>query len=158
MKRAIVFYSFEGNTREVAEKIASIIEADLIEIKPVKDIPESGPGKFMAGGGKALFGFGSAILPLDRDFSSYDELILGTPVWAGRAAPYLMTLLKNEEIRSKFTGVFTLSGSGNNKSCLKQLRKKLPNLRFDVSITDRVGRSEEESDKAIALFAGNYKV
>ena len=158
MKRAIIFYSFEGNTREAAEKISKIIGADLIEIKPVNDIPESGPGKFMAGGGKALFGFGSAFYPVEDDLDSYDEFILGTPVWAGRAAPYLMAFLKNEAVRGKFTGVFTLSGSGNNKSCIKQLKKKLPNLRYDVSLCDRVGRDEEETNKAIEFFAGNYKI
>ena len=158
MSRAVVYYSFEGNTREAAQKIASLTGADLIEIKPVKEISEFGPRKMMEGGGKAIFGFGSAILPLDKDLSSYDEIMIGTPIWAGRCAPYIKTLLKDESIRSKVTGVFTLSGSGNNRQCIKYFRKKLPNLKYDVSLHDRVGKKAGANDEAIGTFVSGYIV
>ena len=152
MRRAIVFYSFEGNTREAAEKIAGILEADLVEIKPVKEIPEFGPAKMMAGGGKALFGFESAVLPVETDLSTYDELILGTPVWAGRPNPYLMNFFKPTQFKEKVTAAFTLSASGNNKSCVKTLRKKFPNIRYDVSLSDRVGKGADNNEDRIGRF------
>ena len=156
MVRAVVYYSFEGNTREAAQKISSIIGADLIEIKPVKEISDCGPRKMMEGGGKAIFGFGSAILPVEKDLSLYDEIIIGTPIWAGRCSPYINTLLKDEVIRSKVTGVFTLSASGNNRSCIKSFRKKLPNLKYDISLRDRVGKKAGANDGAIELFVSGY--
>ena len=158
MSRAVVYYSFEGNTREAARKIASLIGADIIEVKPVKEISEWGPRKMMEGGGKAIFGFGSAILPLDKDLTQYEEILIGTPIWAGRCAPYINTLLKNEAIRAKVTGVFTLSGSGNNRQCIKNFRKKLPNLKYDVSLRDRVGKKAGANDGAIELFVSGYTV
>lgn len=157
MKRAIIYYSFEGNTKEAAIRIGKLIGADLIEVKPVKDIPESGPGKILTGGGKALFGLAAKIYPVEEDLSKYDEFILGTPVWAGRCAPYLITLIKkNEDLRNKITGVFTLSGSGNNKSCLRQLKKRLPNLKNDISLVDRVERDAESYDRSITIFSSLY--
>ena len=152
MRRAIVFYSFEGNTREAAEKIAGILEADLVEIKPIKEIPEFGPAKMMAGGGKALFGFGSAVHPVEQDLSSYDELILGTPVWAGRPSPYLMNFFKPSQLKEKVTAAFTLSASGNNNSCVRTLKKKFPNIRFDVSLYDRVGKDPGNNEGRIGRF------
>ncbi|MBI6872212.1 flavodoxin family protein [Clostridium aciditolerans] len=34
MKKLVVFYSFEGNTRYIAQSIAKAINADLLELKP----------------------------------------------------------------------------------------------------------------------------
>jgi len=33
-EKAVIFYSYEGNTKFMAESIAKEIEADLIELKP----------------------------------------------------------------------------------------------------------------------------
>ncbi|MBU4486909.1 MAG: hypothetical protein KKD38_08270 [Candidatus Delongbacteria bacterium] len=38
MKKLIVFYSLDGNTRMISETMASEIEADLLELKPAKEI------------------------------------------------------------------------------------------------------------------------
>ena len=38
MKTAIAFYSFEGNTKFTARALAKALNADLIELKPIKEI------------------------------------------------------------------------------------------------------------------------
>ena len=38
MKKLVVFYSLEGNTKYIAQAIAEEIAADLLELKAVKEI------------------------------------------------------------------------------------------------------------------------
>ena len=39
MKKLVIFHSFEGNTRQIAETIANPVDADLLELKPKTEIP-----------------------------------------------------------------------------------------------------------------------
>ena len=49
-KILIVYYSLTGNTQFIAEALRDSIEADILELKPIKELnPESGT-KFMWGG------------------------------------------------------------------------------------------------------------
>jgi len=50
MKKPVVFYSFEGNTKLISESIAEAIGADLMEIKPQKEMRSKGFMKFVWGG------------------------------------------------------------------------------------------------------------
>ena len=54
MKSIVVYYSLEGNTKYAAEKIAGMIGADLLELKPVKSYPTGKVGKFLWGGKSAV--------------------------------------------------------------------------------------------------------
>jgi len=38
MKTLVVYYSLEGNTKFIAETISKTVGADLLELKPIKDI------------------------------------------------------------------------------------------------------------------------
>lgn len=152
MKRLVVYYSFEGNTKESAERIAKGLKADICRVIPVKDIPIAAPGKFLAGGFQAMIGRKAPIKPLSSDLNDYDEIIIGTPVWAGFCAPFINTIIKDESVRNKVTSVFTLSGSGNNSRCIKSLKKRLPNLKNCVSLIDRVGKGAADNKKKTEGF------
>ena len=137
MKTLVVYYSLEGNTKEAAEHIAKAISADILELKPVKDVPKEGFKKFFLGGMKAIFGPGTKLQQVDCNPLEYERIILGTPVWAGKPAPAFKTFLKNYDLKDKVSGVFTFSGSGNNEGCVSILKKKLPQIKNTVSLIDR---------------------
>ena len=81
MKKLILFYSYSGNTRKVAEMIQKEIGGDLAEIKTV--IPYEGDYNAVVDQGKAEIdsGFMPELQTLDLDLEAYDTIILGTPVW-----------------------------------------------------------------------------
>jgi flavodoxin len=92
MKTLIIYYSYSGKTKTIAEKLASEEKADLAEAKAIKN-----PGKLKAytvgvlaaGNGKAW-----EIEPLDEDLAAYDRLILLAPIWGGNPAPPFNAILK----------------------------------------------------------------
>lgn len=117
MKTIVLFYSYSGNTKAVAEELAGKENADIAEIKDVKR-----PGKFKAytaGCFAAMRGGAWRIQPLGVDLSAYDGLILLSPVWAGNPAPAFNAALERLP-QGKTVSVKMISASGKS-SCRERL-------------------------------------
>lgn len=151
-KRIVVFYSLTDNTKEAAKIIADGIGADVVRLKTVKDMPKNQGKKFLIGGMQAIIGMKPAIERIDVNFEDYDEIVLGTPIWAGKNAPALNTFLKDNNIRRKVTAVFTFSGGGDNDKCITALKKILPNLRCSVALADRSIELSKENTAKLSSF------
>lgn len=153
MKRAIVYYSLTNNTKEAARYLAGRLEADLYQIETMKPMPKGKGMQMLLGGMKATFGMCPAIKGVPDELTRYDEIVLGTPIWASKNAPAINTLLKSKEFREKITAVFTFSGGGDNDKCIAQLKKKLPNLKHTVALADRNNKLASENEKKLDTFA-----
>lgn len=136
MKTLVVYYSKEGNTKKAAAEIAKQLSADILELKPIKDIPDGGLKMFMLGGMKAMFGWGTKLEKIDTPVMEYDRIILGTPIWAGKSTPAINQFLKTYDVRKKVVGLFTSAGGGDNDNCVKQMSKILENLDCHVALAD----------------------
>ncbi|HKM35927.1 MAG TPA: flavodoxin [Lachnospiraceae bacterium] len=137
MKTLVVYYSLEGNTKEAAETIAKELSADLLRLVPVKDTTKERNFKFMIGGMKATFGMGTKLEAYDFNRNEYDQIILGTPVWASKPSLAVNQFLKETSNLDKITGVFTCSGGGDNDKCIMVLKKKIKNLKNEVALADK---------------------
>lgn len=153
MKRVIVYYSLTNNTKEAAEHLAGKLDADLYQIETLKPMPKGKGMQMMLGGMKATFGMHPAIKGVPDELTEYAEIVLGTPIWAGKNAPAVNTLLKSKEVREKITAVFTFSGGGDNDKCMAGLQKKLPNLKHTVALADRNNKLASENERKLDTFA-----
>ena len=91
MKALVIYYSYSGHTKALAEKIAAENSADLAEIKDVKR-----PSKlkaYSAGCFAAIKGNTWPIILTETDLNSYDRLILLSPIWAGNTPPAVNSFL-----------------------------------------------------------------
>lgn len=165
MKTIIVYYSLDGNTKSAAEALARLIEADECEIQPVKPIRSAGKPTFrtlMQGGRQATFGLCPAISEFSADLGTYDRIILGTPVWAGKPASFVRTFArkyaKRHDLTGKVTAVFTLSASGDSTKCIADLKKLLPNIKDSVSLADRSNSLSADNEKKLTEFAEHLKL
>jgi flavodoxin len=85
MKTIIVYHSFSGVTRAVAERVGAACDGDLVEVSPLEPyskLTAYSLGSFRARGGRA-----DPVAPSTIDVSAYDLIVLGTPVWAWRPTP-----------------------------------------------------------------------
>ena len=143
MKTAIIYYSFEGNTALVAKTAASVVNADIFEIKTADTRKRKGLAKYLWGGGQALRRKKPALLPLHIDINAYDLVILGTPVWAGCPAPAIVSFLDKTKITGKKVALFCCHGGGKGKVFAK-LKALLPGISIAGEI-DFVNPAKTES-------------
>ena len=122
MSTVIVYYSMNGNTRYAAKKIASELNADVLEIQPEKQYPDKGIKKFLWGGKSAVMAEKPTLKPYEFHAEKYDQVIFGFPVWAGNVTPPLRTFTRDhlEELKGKRIATFACqSGSGAEKAFRK---------------------------------------
>jgi DNA-binding transcriptional ArsR family regulator/flavodoxin len=85
IRACVVFYSYSGITRGVAEGIRDASGCDLIEVKTKN--PYSSFSVYTTGVLHSRKGACDPIEPEVIDVSGYDFLIIGTPVWAWKPSP-----------------------------------------------------------------------
>ena len=152
MKRLIVYYSLSGNTEEAAKKIAKELGADLLKLETVKAMPKSFAAQIMVGGGQVAFNHIPKLKPLVVDPESYDEIILGSPIWNSKGVPAVNAFLKDGKAAAKVTSLFFLSGGGEVQKGLTAITKLLPNLKNTVSLLDKKHEDSKDNDAKIAEF------
>lgn len=116
VKKLVVYYSFEGNTKLIGETIANSIEADLLELKPQKELSSKGFAKYFWGGSQVMMKKKPDLLPLNKNPLDYDIIFIGTPVWAWTYAPPLKTFFSNVNLSNKKIGLFSCNGGQNGKT------------------------------------------
>lgn len=115
MKSLVVFYSFTGNTRLVAQTIAEVLKADLVEIEETKPRGK-GAMTYMTGGYGAITNKASEIKPVDIDFKQYDTIFIGSPTWASRPTPAINAFLLASNFEQHDIVPFFTGGGNNNKA------------------------------------------
>ena len=138
MKTLILFYSYGGNTRKIAEMIQQETSSDLEEIKTA--FPYEGDYNSVVNQGQREVnsGFMPEILPLKADITTYDQIILGTPVWWYTFAPAMKTFLHENDLSGKTIYPFATNGgwightfADFKKACPNSRVRDGLNVRFD---------------------------
>jgi flavodoxin len=156
MKILIVYYSSEGNTRFIAETIASHINAELLELKPKEDIPKSGILRYFWGGKQVMSGQKVPLAPLTKDAQGYDMIFIGTPVWAFSFAPALKTFFSLAKLHNKRIAIFCCHGGGKGKT-LANMKNELINNEIvgEIDFMEPRERSSESCAQKAREWAKN---
>jgi flavodoxin len=85
MKTSIIYHSYSGITRGIAEQVQKACGGDLIEVKPKEDY--STLTAYSLGCYRAMKEECDPIEPETIDVSASDLIVIGTPVWAFKATP-----------------------------------------------------------------------
>ena len=126
MKSIVLFYSYGGHTKKVAEKLARTQGADLVEIQT-----KTHKGKFLTyllDCPRAMMRKAAPIEPITQNLADYDLITLASPVWASNPTPAfnaaVKLLPKNKNVQ---VIMVSASGSGATKrseAATKTLIKK----------------------------------
>lgn len=119
MKTLVVYYSLEGNTEYVAEKIKDKIDVDILKLVSKKAYHDKGFAKFFWGGKSAVMAEKPELEEISVDLSGYDRIIFGFPVWASNFTPPLRTFIEehSDGLKDKrFSAFACQSGSGAEKA------------------------------------------
>ncbi len=158
MKIAVVYYSLEGNTKFVAEKIAERLSADLIELKCVKAYPTGKVSKFLWGGKSVTFGEKPALIPYNFNADDYDVVIIGSPVWASKYAPPLKTFFAENDISGKKLGFFVCCAGGKTDKCFAEMKRDAKHEgAATLDLVDPLKKQSPENDAEIDKFCERIK-
>ena len=117
-----IYYSRTGNTRAVMGKIAELLDAELLEITDGKG--RKGPVGFVAAGLDAMKKTPEALAPFEtkRPLGQYDEIVLATPVWAGRCSSVVRSFLKQHgKELNRVAYVLTRSSDRKSEDVYRQM-------------------------------------
>lgn len=138
MKMLVVFFSYSGNTRLIANKIKDELGCDILEIKPF--VPYSNDYQKVVNDEQNSES--SNHLPeienIDVNIDIYDAIILGTPVWWYRPAPVIRTFLSRYNLKGKTIIPFATNGGWVGRTfneiksiCFESIVKDEINIEFD---------------------------
>jgi len=141
IRACVIFYSFSGITRRVAEGFRNATGCDLIEVRAKK--PYTALSAYTRGVARSRKMACDPIEQGEIDVSGYDLLVIGTPVWAGRAAPPINGAVKAlRGCEGKIAAVFS--------TCLNAPGEALSNLGSaladrGVSVRATISLEQEET-------------
>ena len=154
-KKLVVYYSYTGNTKMIAEQIQKKLECDILEIKPV--VPYSTDYQTVVDeeqnneSAKKTPG----IEKIDVDLSKYDEIIIGSPVWWYTIAPVIRTFLKENDLSGKTIKPFATNAGWLGRT-FKEIKDLCPNSNVEngmnivfESYSDNLVTSPDEIDNWI---------
>ena len=114
-KTLVVFYSRSGTTWRIAEALSKALECDLEEI--VEPRPRTGFLGYIRSLLEASRKRPSNISPKKHEVSSYNLVVIGTPVWAwSPSSPVRAYLMATADRLPEVAFFCTLGGSGSESA------------------------------------------
>ena len=125
MKKLFIYYSLTGNGDLVAEFLKSN-NFDIRKVTEKKKMPKKFFWMVLSGGFRASIGVKAKLVNYDNDISSYDEVVIGSPIWNGRFPPVIKSVLLETELKDKKVSFVFYSGSGEGKKAEEKVKKEFP--------------------------------
>lgn len=111
MKTLIIYYSETGSTEVISQVLSYHLKADMAQIRDMK--PRDGFKNKLVAPFDAFRENKTEIYPPNINLSSYDLIYIGTPVWASKPTPAILTIIDNIDLRGKDVILFaTMNGTG----------------------------------------------
>ncbi len=156
MKSLIVYYSLEGNTEFIAGSISKKLSSDVLKLVPKKAYADKGFAKFFWGGKSAVMAEKPELEPYEVDFSLYDEIIIGFPVWAGNITPPIRTFVSDnlEALREKNISVFACQSGAGAEKAFSKLKELIGIDEFAATaiFIDPKDKPSEENELKLSVF------
>ena len=111
-KILVAYYSYSGNTKEVAEAIHQKVGGDIFEIKTEGTYPEEYRPMTEQAKKEIQDGFRPKLTTSVADISQYDIIFLGSPNWWGTITPQVSSFIETYDMSGKKVIPFITHGGG----------------------------------------------
>lgn len=149
-KVLVVYYSWGGNTRVVAEKVKTQLGSDLVEIVPVTAYPTDYSECVAQARKETKENFRPEIKTKVDNLGDYDVILVGTPNWCSTIAPPVATFLEQNRFNGKKIVLFVTHGGGGLSRCESDMRNIVSNayfLKSGVFSGSKVSSSDDDIAK-----------
>lgn len=156
MGKLLVFYSLEGNTEYIADRICEKIGCDKLKLIPKKAYKDKGFAKFLWGGKSAVMAETPELESYDVDLDKVEELIIGFPVWASTITPPIRTFLTDNKdaLKGKKLAVYACQAGNGAPKAMEKIRDLLGIDEFVAKAVfiDPKARPSDENEKILEEF------
>lgn len=143
-KTLLVYYSFTGNIEKAADAVKDQTPTDVLRIQPAQKGLNYAANNYSLGSDLVdqirskpndAFSY-PAIDPVNVDFSKYDTVIIGTPLWwSNMAAPMQTFLFHNgKAMAGKKIGLIVSSVSSGISGVERDAKRLIPEGNFTKSL------------------------
>lgn len=155
MKSAVIYYSRSGVTKDIAEKLAKTFDSDMFFVEP-----EKAYGSYLSAvlrnGREKLARKAAKVATPVADFSAYDVIFVGFPVWYGTMPDFMQEYIRKCDIRGKRVIPFATAGANGREGSLQTVKE----LFQDCTVTDyfyTTKPKDGEFDKWVELLSSKLK-
>lgn len=130
MSKLIVYFSYTGNTKMIANRIQEKLNCDILEIKTVVPYSEDYDTVVNDEQNSESSNHLPEIQKINVDLSKYDEIILGTPVWWYRPVPAIRTFLTQNDLSGKIIKPYATNAGWLGRT-FTEIKKLCPNSKIE---------------------------
>lgn len=121
MKTLVLFYSFSGKTKALANTKAQELDADLIQVIETKK--RSKFNAYTSGCFQAMKQRKTDLQQLNVDVNAYERIVIMMPIWAGSPAPAFNNVLEMLPSGKQIELIMiSASGHSNKEKTMKQVK------------------------------------
>lgn len=120
-KILVAYYSYSGNTKDVAEAIQKKTGGDLFEIKTEGNYPEEYRPMTEQAKQEIQDGYRPKLTTTVADMAQYDIVFIGSPNWWGTITPQVSSFLESYDLSNKTVIPFVTHGGGGVQNTIKDL-------------------------------------
>ena len=120
-KVLVAYYSYSGNTKEVAEAIHEKVGGDIFEIKTEGTYPDEYRPMTVQAKKEIEDGWRPKLTTSVADISKYDVVFLGSPNWWGTITPQVSSFLENYDLSGKTVIPFITHGGGGVQNTVRDM-------------------------------------
>ena len=124
MKSLIVYYSYSGITRRLAEDIALITDGELLELKLQEPYSFSYNTAVKEVRVQIEKGVCPALMQYDIDLAGFDTVFIGSPNWLQTFAPPVLSFLRATDLSSKTIIPFCTHGGGGFGNMIEEYQRE----------------------------------
>lgn len=155
MKTLIVYYSYTGNTKKIANAIKNNLNCDILEVTPKIPFSNDYDEVVAEYQNNSIKDKSIEINDIGIDLKEYDKIIIGSPVWWYTICPVITSFLKKYDLSGKKIYPFATNAGWLGKT-FKDIETLCPNSEVEngmnivfESYTDNLVTSKQEIDKWI---------
>ncbi|MCL2144587.1 MAG: NAD(P)H-dependent oxidoreductase [Endomicrobia bacterium] len=149
-KVLVVYYSWSGNTAELAKIIQKATGGDIFEIQTVKPYPKEYKAATEQAKKEINDGYKPAIKEKADNIGEYDVIFIGSPNWWGTIAPAVTTFLSEHDLSGKTVAPFFTHGGGGMQRCASDTAKLLPDSKVADALSlsgNKVKSAQKEAEE-----------
>lgn len=141
-KTLIVYFSWGGNTKTVANHIHDLIGGDIVEVETAIPYPDTYEEVTQIAPGELASDYRPELKTKVDNMDEYDTLIVGTPIWGGHLTPAMKSFLASYNLSGKAIAPFCTHGGSGTAQSVNDIHSVCPNSTILGSLAVYGSRAE----------------